>query len=251
MFSARGLKKYFGREKVLDLEALEIPRGEVTVFLGHNGAGKTTILRILSLLERPSAGTLFMDGRPVNLRRNALELRRRMTLAHQTPYLFKGSVFFNVAYGLRQEGIPESEVATRVARALAFSDLEGFKDRLGSELSGGEAQRVALARALVLERKILLLDEPVAHVDVDHINLVIKLIRKTREEKGTTVVVATHDKDFCRQVADQVLHLYKGALVDGASDDVGPRGSSGVLPSSKWSEGNLPQRSSPETSGNF
>ena len=122
---------------------------------------------------------------------------------------------------------------TRVARVLALSDLEGFEDRLGSKLSGGEAQRVALARAMVLEREILLLDEPVAHVDVDHINLVLDLIRKTREEKGTTVVIATHDKDFCRQVADQVLHLYKGALLDGTSGDAGPRRSSGVLPSSK------------------
>ena len=94
MFSARGLKKHYGREKVLDLKALEIPRGKVTVFLGHNGAGKTTLLRILGLLERPSAGMLSMDGLPVDMRRNALELRRRMTLAHQTPYLFKGSVFF-------------------------------------------------------------------------------------------------------------------------------------------------------------
>ena len=224
MFSARGLKKYFGHQKVLDLEALEVPRGEVTALLGHNGAGKTTLLRILNLLGAPSAGTLLLDGLPVDFRQDSLRLRRRMTLTHQTPYLFKGSVFFNVAYGPRQEGISRPEVAARVASALALFDLKGFEDRPATELSGGEAQRVALARALVLEREILLLDEPAAHVDVEHISLVVDVIRKTRQDKGTTVLLATHDKDFARGVADNVLHLYKGVLVDGAPEDPGLSG---------------------------
>ncbi|HSQ22476.1 MAG TPA: ATP-binding cassette domain-containing protein, partial [Coriobacteriia bacterium] len=160
---AEQLAVRYHRRTVLDVDHFDLCDGETHVVLGPSGSGKSTLLRILGLLERPASGRILLDGDEVE----AGDKRARMMMAavFQNPYLFKGTVEENVAYGLALRRVPKAERAERVARALDRVGLGGIERSSALRLSGGEAQRVALARALVLEPRILLLDEPLSYLD--------------------------------------------------------------------------------------
>ena len=142
---------------------VEVPAGTVLALLGPSGSGKTTLLDILGLLEKPTSGHVLLDGREVSTRDR--DARLQIAAVFQRPYLFKGTVGGNVAYGLVARGVPRATHAAKIAAALERVGLAGYEQRSALALSGGEAQRVALARALVLEPRVLLLDEPLASLD--------------------------------------------------------------------------------------
>jgi tungstate transport system ATP-binding protein len=148
---------------VVDVDHVEIGAGETLALLGPSGAGKSTLLSILGLLERPDAGQVYLDGKPVSTKDSSA--RMQMAAAFQSPYLFKGTVADNVAYGLKLRGMPGGGRRDAVAEALERVGLDGWESRSALTLSGGEAQRVALARALVLKPRVLLLDEPLSSLD--------------------------------------------------------------------------------------
>jgi tungstate transport system ATP-binding protein len=139
--------------------------------------------------------------------------RRQVTLVMQQAYLFRTSVFNNVAYGLRVRGLTDDLTQIRVSHALSKVGLTGYETRHAHRLSGGETQRVALARALVLEPKILLLDEPTANIDVDYVARIESFIAETRMERQMTVVVSTHQVDQAYRMADEVLSLRDGHML--------------------------------------
>lgn len=201
--------RYAGTE-VLRVEALDIPEHSVFGLAGHNGSGKSTLLRLLALLERPASGRLLVDGADSAGRER--ELRRRVTLLDQEPYLLRRSVLENVAYGLRARR-ESGDLERRVAEALEWVGLApGFARRSWRELSGGEAQRVALAARLILRPRALLLDEPTANLDAESVTRINQAALRAREEWGTTLVLVSHDMAWLAEMADSVLHLHHGRV---------------------------------------
>jgi len=209
---------YRGRT-VVDVPSVELASGETYALLGASGAGKSTLLRVLGLLERPTGGRVLFDGAPVGA--GDLTARRRIAAVFQKPYLLRGTVTDNVAYGLRLRGVKAPEREARVATALERVGMAGWQDRSALTLSGGEGQRVALARALVLEPSFLLLDEPLSYMDpLLKRSLSREFARILAGERVTTLYV-THDQDEAAVVADRIGVMREGRIVaEGDTDTV-------------------------------
>lgn len=195
IYRLHSIRKEYDQTTVLDIEELTIFDGHLYTLIGANGAGKSTLLNILAFLLPPTAGEIYYDGKRVDWNRGSMEtLRKKVTLLHQSPYLFGGTVFGNVAFGLKARGIQGEEQERIVEKALDVVSLRGFRERKARELSGGEAQRVAMARALALRPEVLLLDEPLANIDRETTGL-IEAVIAALPSQGTTVIMATHDPD--------------------------------------------------------
>jgi tungstate transport system ATP-binding protein len=212
LFQLHQVMKSYGGRPVLQIERLEVFAGEVLCLVGPTGSGKSTLLRLLSTLEAPTAGELQFGGHHVNGQKLPLDLQRRVTLVFQRPLLLTGSVRANVEYGLRRRGL--SQQLSRIDAILINLGLIGLSARSARTLSGGETQLVALARALVLEPEVLLLDEPTANLDPARVALVERLIEKVRGERRTTVIWATHNIFQARRMADRVVLLLDGRLIE-------------------------------------
>ncbi len=204
--------KRFGTTVALDGVTLEVPEGELFAILGPSGCGKTTLLRIVAGFELPDEGRVLFDDDDVTTvppdRRGAVMVFQNWALwPHMT-------VFDNVAYGLRVRRVPENEVRERVRWILDLLGLRGLENRYPHQLSGGQQQRVALARALVVEPRVLLLDEPLSNLDA---RLRIRLrgeIRRIQRELKVTTIYVTHDQEEALAVADRVAVMRKGRVVE-------------------------------------
>lgn len=213
LYRLEAVGMHYGGKEVLAIPALEIQEGGFHFLTGPNGSGKTTLLRLLAFLHPPASGTLYYSGGRVDWRdRSLVPLRREATLLHQSPYLFDGTVFSNVAYGLKVRGMESLTHGERVGKALEMVGLEGFEGRKARALSGGEMQRVALARALVLKPRVLLLDEPLANVDRSSAEVIGGVIAGLPGH-GTTVIMATHAPELNGGRNAEVLRLEDGKLL--------------------------------------
>ena len=213
MYRLQSIRKRYGSNVALDVEELTIAEGRLYTLTGANGAGKSTLLSLLAFLAPPTSGEIFYAGVRVDWNHGSVEgYRRKVTLLHQSPYLFGGSVHDNVAFGLKVRGIPGEERRRIVDRALEGVGLQGFRDRKARELSGGEAQRVAMARALALEPEVLLLDEPLANIDRETTGL-LETVIASLPARGTTVVMTTHDPDHPGRLNGESIHLEGGRHV--------------------------------------
>ncbi|MBE0417269.1 MAG: ABC transporter ATP-binding protein [Coriobacteriia bacterium] len=229
---AEGIRKEYGKHVVVDIDHVEVAAGETLALLGPSGAGKTTLLAVLGLLEKPDAGQVFLDGRPVSSKDT--QARMQMAAAFQSPYLFKGTIADNVAYGLKLRGIPAARRREAVAEALERVGLSGWESRSALTLSGGEAQRVALARALVLKPRVLLLDEPLSSLDPLIKGRLTQDFARIIHEDSMTTVYVTHDQNEAMAVAETVVILRDGRVVaQGHVDDVMG------LPPDDWTAGFL------------
>jgi len=198
----------------LDLEPLRIDSGEILSLVGPNGAGKTTLLMILAFLLRPSRGRLEFFGQECwSEEARTVRARREAVLVTHHPYLFKGSVFDNVAFGLKVRGIAQADWPDRVGRALELVELTGFESKSAAGLSAGQAQRVALARAMALRPRALLLDEPTANIEAGLALRIEAVIRETVRETGATVVLSSHNISQASRLADDILYLSDGRRV--------------------------------------
>jgi tungstate transport system ATP-binding protein len=212
LYRLESVRKCYGEKEALEISALEIREGSFNFLTGPNGSGKTTLLSILAFLLPPTSGELSYSGKRVDWRGpDLVALRREATLLHQSPYLFEGTVFSNVAYGLKVRGVAAGMLRERTGKALEMVGLEGFEERKARALSGGEMQRVALARALVLEPRVLLLDEPLANVDRESAGVIREVIAGL-PARGTTVVMATHDPGRTGRLDGVSIHLEEGRL---------------------------------------
>jgi tungstate transport system ATP-binding protein len=206
------IRTTYGSRTVLDIERLTLHAGRLYILTGANGAGKSTLLSHLALLTAPTEGEITFEAEPVRWNNGALlRQRREVTLVHQSPYLFTGTVAANVAYGLKLRGMHGDGLKRRVEEALSLVGLAGFGLRRSRELSGGEAQRVALARALALETKVLLLDEPLANVDRETNELLTAMIAGL-PGRGTTVIMTTHDPEHLEHLKGERIHLVAGLV---------------------------------------
>lgn len=205
-------KSYSGRE-VLNIGALDIERGEVLGVVGPSGSGKSTLLRLLNFLELPSAGHIEFGGYVTNGAGNApLHIRRKVTTVFQRPVLLDTSVYNNVAFGLQLRGCSRSR--DKVHEALEWVGLVHLANQRARTLSGGEAQRVALARALIIEPEVLLLDEPTANLDPCNVGLIEDIIKHLNKQKGTTIILVTHNVFQAKRLADRVALLLEGQIVE-------------------------------------
>lgn len=210
----RNITHCYNGKMVLDIPHLSIQRGKIYGVVGPNGSGKTTLLSIMNLLIRPTRGQLFFEGKPIHYEEGSrLEIQRSMAMTLQTPYLFNTTVEGNIAYGLRSRGVLKKNRAAIIEDALQQVGLRDFAKRRPRELSGGEIQLVAIARALVIDPKILFLDEPTANVDVGHIHQLEKIIVAINRDRGATIVLTTHNLSQAYRFAHQVFPFFEGRLV--------------------------------------
>jgi tungstate transport system ATP-binding protein len=203
----------YGDQVVLDIPHLDVRDGEILALVGPSGAGKSTLLRLLNFLEPPSNGTLYFQGRATAGQAELpLALRRQVTTVFQRPALLSTSVSNNVAYGLRLRGLADAR-----AQALAALRQVGLVDlaaRPAHTLSIGEMQRVALARAMVIDPRVLLLDEPTANLDPYNVQLIEQAIVDMHRRRSTTIVLVTHNIFQARRLAQRVALLLAGRVVE-------------------------------------
>ena len=213
------LSKTFSGQKVLNNLSLEIQKGEVVALIGSSGAGKSTFLRSLNYLEAPDSGRIKIDDFEVDFEHitqdQILTLRRKLAMVFQQFNLFgRKTALGNVKEGLIVvKGLSDQE-ATKIAREeLAKVGLSDRENHYPRHLSGGQKQRVALARALAMKPEVLLLDEPTSALDPELVGEVEKSIANAAKS-GQTMVLVSHDMSFVAQVADKVLFLDKGRIIE-------------------------------------
>jgi len=215
-FHLRSIEKSYGGKIAVQVEELIIWPARLYTLIGPNGSGKSTLLNILAFLTRPEQGEMLFADRRITWNKTELGLlRKNITLLHQSPYLFSGTVFSNVAFGLKVRGKSGERLRHSVAEALALVGLAGFEARNVRQLSGGEVRRVALARSLAIKPGILLLDEPLANMDEESTVLVERLIASLPAH-GTTVVMSTHDAQQADRMESDVVQLLDGRLEQAA-----------------------------------
>jgi tungstate transport system ATP-binding protein len=193
----------------LQIDRLEIPLGKTLALLGPTGSGKTTLLRLLTGIERPQAGVVLFKGQPLNAS-TPIDLLRQIALVPQKPLLLRGSVRSNLAYGMRARGKPIGSDVEAVAAQLGLAPLLGRDART---LSGGQTQLVALGRALVLQPKVLLLDEPTSNLDPAFVATVERATSALSKQQ-TTIVWSTHNLLQAKRVSDRVALLLDGEVVE-------------------------------------
>ena len=209
--------KRFGDFVALDDLSMKVKRGQIAVVIGGSGAGKTTLLRLLIGLEKPTSGSIYIDGIDIApLGERAMnDVRRKFGMVFQYAALLDSlTVLDNVAFPVREHTkLKEKEIREKVSEKLGILKLENTENKFPSQLSGGMRKRVALARALMLEPQIVVYDEPTSGLDPLSSRLVDELIEETRERFGVTSVVISHDMTSALKIADYVFLIAKGKLV--------------------------------------
>jgi putrescine transport system ATP-binding protein len=209
------VSKHFTGAAAVESVSLDIFEGEFFALLGPSGCGKTTLLRMLAGLETPDSGRILLDGRDLA---PIPAYRRPINMMFQSYALFPHlDVENNVAFGLKQDRLPKSEIASRVAHMLALVQLEGYGRRKPHQLSGGQCQRVALARSLVKRPRVLLLDEPLAALDKKLRGETQFEIMNLQQELGLTFIVVTHDQQEAMTMADRIGVMNQGRLIQVAT----------------------------------
>jgi D-methionine transport system ATP-binding protein len=208
----------------VDDVSLDIPAGTITGIIGYSGAGKSTVLRLVNALETPTAGSVEIDGRDITrLRERELRaLRSDIGMIFQQFNLFDSrTVAGNVAYPLEVAGRSRAEIAARVQELLQFVGLADKARSHPEQLSGGQKQRVGIARALATDPRILLADEATSALDPETTQEVLGLLRRVNTELGITILVITHEMDVIRTLADRVVVMENGRVIeDGPVFDV-------------------------------
>jgi putrescine transport system ATP-binding protein len=207
----RDLVKEFGAVRAVDHVSISINKGEIFALLGSSGCGKSTLLRMLAGFETPTSGQILLAGQDIV---GVPPYRRAINMMFQSYALFPHlTVWDNVAFGLRRDGLPKDEIATRVEQMLALVQLQNFGKRKPHQLSGGQQQRVALARSLAKRPQLLLLDEPLAALDK-------KLREQTQlelvniiEQVGVTCVMVTHDQEEAMSMASRIAVMSEGRIL--------------------------------------
>jgi len=211
----KGVSKSFGASHAVRDVSLDVEDGELVCLLGPSGSGKSTLLRMIGGFEAPTAGNILIDAKDVT----SMPPEKRPTgMVFQSHALWTHmDVFNNVAFGLKLRSLPKAEIRERAEQALALVGLADYGKRMTTQLSGGQQQRVALARSLVLEPKILLLDEPFASLDQHLRERLREEVRDIQQRLGITTLFVTHGQDEALALADRIV-----VMRDGRTEQIGP-----------------------------
>lgn len=209
------LRKQYNAKFILEC-SLDVKKGPLYTIVGPNGSGKSTLLRILSLIEPPDSGNVIYhnDGSSLSNPYEYIEIRRKAVLVATRSSLFNETVYDNIAYGLRLRKMGRGEIRERVMKSLHNVRLDGKEYRNAHELSSGEAQRIALARALVIDPDILFLDEPTASLDPENTMLIEETIKSRQRNSGNITIMVTHSLPQAKSLADFVIFMYEGKIVE-------------------------------------
>ncbi|MCP8896851.1 ABC transporter ATP-binding protein [Shinella daejeonensis] len=211
----RNVTKTFGDFTAVDNLTLDIYHREFFALLGASGCGKSTLLRMLAGFEKPTSGEIILDGQNIA---GIPPYRRPVNMMFQSYALFPHmTVESNIGFGLRQDGMPKSQIAERVAQMLKLVKLEQFAKRKPHQLSGGQRQRVALARSLAKRPKVLLLDEPLGALDKKLREETQFELMDLQQELGLTFVVVTHDQEEAMTMADRIAVMSHGEVIQVAT----------------------------------
>jgi tungstate transport system ATP-binding protein len=210
-YQLQNIEYAYDEEVVLDIDGYSIERNVVTALIGANGSGKSTLLNVLAFVTTPSRGELYFFGEKV-LNGNVQTLRRQIAYVQQRPYLFNFTVLQNIELGLKLRGVDKKLWHTRVETVVENSKLQNLLQKRAHELSGGEIQKVAIARALVLEPKILILDEPFTHLDSESKADIETLLRDMRDAGSQTIIFSSHDQLQAQNLAEHICVLDKGLV---------------------------------------
>ncbi len=208
------LAKKYRDVKALNSVSLELQGNKIIVILGVNGAGKTTLMRILAGLENLDSGQILFNSQNTD----PAGLRRVSTLVFQKTAMFTMNVYDNLAFGLKIRKVPKDEISKKVCDALEAIRLPRFEKRRAKKLSGGEQQRLALARAFLLDSHVLLLDEPTANLDPNSAIIIEKAI-VSKKSSQRIIILATHNLNQARRMADEIVHMHNGEVVEVAKTE--------------------------------
>ncbi|GAA0035110.1 methionine ABC transporter ATP-binding protein [Brevibacterium metallidurans] len=215
MIELRGLRKVFGGTVALEEIDLSVPAGEIHGIVGRSGAGKSTLIRCLTGLEKPTSGTVSIDGTDLTEQTGAglRRARRNIGMVFQHVNLLDSrTALDNVAHPLQIAGVGKAERTAKARELLEFVGLGDRVDNHPAQLSGGQRQRVGIARALAAEPKVLLCDEPTSALDASTTEQILGLIRSLRDRLGITVLIITHEMSVVREICDSVTLLADGRV---------------------------------------
>ena len=217
-------------EKVaLDHVSVDIKKGVITGLIGHTGSGKSTLVQLLNGLEKPSSGTVLLNGRDIWEKPKAIrDVRFRVGLVMQYPeyQLFEETIRADIAYGPKNMGLPEDEIDRRVKDALRFVELdESLLDQSPFDLSGGQKRRVAIAGIVAMRPEVLVLDEPAAGLDPRGREVIFRSIRHYREETGASVIIVSHSMEDMAKICDDLIVMSDSEIMmHGTPDEIFSRG---------------------------
>ncbi|MFV0516856.1 MAG: ABC transporter ATP-binding protein [Aminipila sp.] len=208
--SIKNLTKIYGENKVVNNISMEIPNGTLVSILGPSGCGKTTTLRMIAGFESPASGEIYFDGEPMS---GVCVSKRNIGMVFQSYALFPHmTVAQNIAYGLEQRKLAKQDIDLKVKEALKMVHMEEYAQRKPRQLSGGQQQRVALARALIIEPRVLLLDECLSALDKKLRVEMQAELRKILEETGVTTFFVTHDQEEAMTLSDYIIVMNNGII---------------------------------------
>ena len=219
MLEIKHIRKSFGRNEVLKDVSLNVKKGEVVVILGPSGSGKTTLLRCLNFLEKADSGEITIGDKNVVIqnagRKDVLDLRRKTGFVFQNYNLFANKTALeNIMEGLvTARKVPKKDARNIAEETLKWVGLHDKADYYPSQLSGGQQQRVGIARAVALNPEVILFDEPTSALDPELVGEILELIKKVAT-KGITMIVVTHEMTFAQDVADKVIFMDGGVVVE-------------------------------------
>jgi tungstate transport system ATP-binding protein len=202
------IEKKYGDVISLDNISLEIEKSRVTTLVGTSGAGKTTLLRIINGLENATNGQVKFEGRTMTKK----ELRSITSMVFQKTVMFSTTVYANLAFGLKIRGFERKEIDEKIHTILSRVGMEEFAKRKAKKLSGGEQQRISLARALILQPRILILDEPTANLDPTNAQIIEDIINVTKN--SNTIILATHNLFQAKRLSDKIAHIFNGKIIE-------------------------------------
>lgn len=217
ILSVKNISKSFGDLQVLKEISFDIHKGEKIAILGPSGSGKSTILRCINQLETYDDGEIDYMGKPVNSGQALYELRQHIGMVFQRFNVFTHmSVLQNVIEApVHVKKVPKQEATAKAKELLKMVGLEGREGAMAKNLSGGQQQRVAIARAMAMNPEVILFDEPTSALDPELVGEVLSVIRKVAAE-GVSMVIVTHEMNFAREVADRILFMEDGVIVEDA-----------------------------------
>jgi tungstate transport system ATP-binding protein len=210
LYKLNKISVFYDKLQALNVDKLQFQQGKIYGIAGANGAGKTTLLKVLNGLLPIADGKIYYKNTLINSG-NYKTLNDKSIYVHQNPILFTGTVFANIAYGLKLRKYKKEKIKSIANQYLEMLGLTGLILRKNKNLSQGEIKRVAIARALALQPEVLLLDEPAAHVDEKSLLQIQEVLKKVNRELGTTIIFSSHDNNF-NQIADQVITIKNGSL---------------------------------------